>query len=601
MAKGSQASAALLEAHHAAETANQALASAKAMARAFVSTFPESHQLAVARSFGSLLVKFWWESLAGSTCELTELREQIETFETVDLPETAVSLAEAIGKTAARFDTETAAYEIGLIYTGMLPSEHRSNYGIFYTPPALTERLIDLASASGLNWESCRVLDPACGGGAFLAPIAARIINSLKNCSPKITIRSIASRLRGYEIDPFAAWLSQVTLDAVVLPVTRLAGTRLPVVVTVCDSLRKVESVEPFDLVIGNPPYGKAKLDPEIRELYRRSLHGHANLYGVFTDFALRNVKAGGTIAYVTPTSFLSGVYFKNLRQVMGNNAPPVAIDFVEARKNVFDDVLQETALAIYKASKHAMPVRVSEISLSVGGLEVTQVASVDLPNDLSMPWIMPRNQTQGALVGKMAKMSSRLVDWGYTVSTGPLVWNRHKNQLVSAPGANRYPLIWAEAITSDGRFVFRAEKKNHAPFFKFERGNDSLLVTRPCVLLQRTTAKEQARRLIAALLPAEFIAMYGGVVVENHLNMVRPLSDNPAVSADVISAFLNSRAADAAFRCISGSVAVSAYELESLPLPSPRALAELKKLVAASASKEVVDAACDKLYARKA
>jgi adenine-specific DNA-methyltransferase len=82
---------------------------------------------------------------------------------------------------------------------------------------------------------------------------------------------------------------------------------------------------------------------------------------------------------------------------------------------------------------------------------------------------------------------------------------------------------------------------------------------------------------------------------------MVRPLGDNPVVSADVISAFLNSRAADAAFRCISGSVAVSAYELESLPLPSPRALAGLKKLVAASASKEAVDAACDKLYARKA
>lgn len=601
MAKGAQVSAALLEAHHAVETANQALASAKTMARAFVSTFPESLQLAVARSFGSLLVKFWWEYLADSTCELTELREQIEAFETVDLPEAAVSLADAIGKTASRFDTETAAYEIGLIYTGMLPSEHRSNYGIFYTPPALTERLIDQASAAGLNWESCRVLDPACGGGAFLAPIAARIINSLKNCSPKITIRSIASRLRGYEIDPFAAWLSQVTLDAVVLPVAKLAGTRLPVLVTVCDSLRKVESVEQFDLVIGNPPYGRAKLDPDIRELYKRSLHGHANLYGVFTDFALRNVKVGGTIAYVTPTSFLAGVYFKNLRQVMGNNAPPVAIDFVEARKNVFDDVLQETALAIYKAGKHTMPVRVSEISLSIGGLEVTQVATVDLPNDLSMPWIMPRNQTQGVLVGKMAKMSSRLVDWGYTVSTGPLVWNRHKNQLVSAPGANRYPLIWAEAITSDGRFVFRAEKKNHAPFFKFEKGNDSLLVTRPCVLLQRTTAKEQARRLIAALLPAEFIAMYGGVVVENHLNMVRPLVDNPAVSADVISAFLNSRAADAAFRCISGSVAVSAYELESLPLPSPRDLASLKKLVATSASKEAIDAACDKLYARKA
>jgi adenine-specific DNA-methyltransferase len=57
----------------------------------------------------------------------------------------------------------------------------------------------------------------------------------LPECSPRILIENLAARLRGYEIDPFAAWLSQVTLDAVLLPITRKIGKRLPVVVTVCD------------------------------------------------------------------------------------------------------------------------------------------------------------------------------------------------------------------------------------------------------------------------------------------------------------------------------------------------------------------------------
>ena len=57
---------------------------------------------------------------------------------------------------------------------------------------------------------------------------------------------------------------------------------------------------------------------------------------------------------------------------------------------------------------------------------------------------------------------------------------------------------------------------------------------------------------------------------MENHLNMVRPMVEKPAVSLRVIAAFLNSEVVDAAFRCISGSVAVSATELEALPLPSP-------------------------------
>jgi adenine-specific DNA-methyltransferase len=88
-------------------------------------------------------------------------------------------------------------------------------------------------------------------------------------------------------------------------------------------------------------------------------------------------------------------------------------------------------------------------------------------------------------------------------------------------------------------------------------------------VLLQRTTAKEQARRLIAAEMSSAFLAKHGAVTVENHLNMLVPTTSKPLVSPNLLSLFLNSVAADRAFRCISGSVAVSAYELESLPLPS--------------------------------
>ena len=45
-----------------------------------------------------------------------------------------------------------------------------------------------------------------------------------------------------------------------------------------------------------------------MRRRYRRSLYGHANQYGVFTDLALRWTVPGGVIAYVTPTSFLDCV-----------------------------------------------------------------------------------------------------------------------------------------------------------------------------------------------------------------------------------------------------------------------------------------------------
>ena len=581
----------------AAESPSQVLASARVMARALVTTFPADHQLPLARAFGVRLIEAWWCGLTSVDIVPQELRSPLHPFPTEPLPEAAAALAETIGRTAAKFNAETAAYQIGLTYTGMLPAEHRGEYGIFYTPPVLTARLLDQVTLANVDWAKCRVLDPACGGGAFLAPIAQRIMDEQKHCSPKFLMQSIGNRLRGYEIDPFGAWLSQVTLDAVVLPISRLAGRKLPVMVTVCDSLRRSQPKDRFDLVIGNPPYGRAKLDAETRDRYKRSLYGHANLYGLFTDLALRHTKLGGVIAYVTPTSFLAGVYFKNLRALLGRSAPPLTIDFVTARKGVFDDVLQETALATYRKGADSAPVVVAEIAPSMNGLDVQQTGKIVLPADSSLPWLLPRTTEQSALVQRLTHMPYRLSDWGYGVSTGPLVWNRFKSQLAHRPSSKRLPLIWAEAITADGRFVFRADKKNHAPYFELKAGDNWLVTTKPCVLLQRTTAKEQSRRLIATALPAEFLEKHGGVVIENHVNMIRPIIESPRIRADVLGAFINSSAADRAFRCVSGSVAVSAYELESLPLPCPDELVELARLVDAGADRESIESACNRLF----
>lgn len=579
------------------EEPSHSLANARTMARTMAITSHPDEQLLLARSFGARLIESWWQGLTSSKLVSQELRAPIARFEKSSLSKTANELAEQIGSVASELDVETAAYQIGLTYTSMLPAEHRGEYGIFYTPPALTSRLIDLATAANVDWATCRVLDPACGGGAFLAPIAQRIMNTLAHCSPKLLLQSIGNRLHGFEIDPFGAWLSQVALDAVLLPISSASGQRLPIMVTVCDSLRHSPSRDGFDLVIGNPPYGRAKLDAQTRELYKRSLYGHANLYGIFTDLAIRQTKPGGLVAFITPTSFLAGGYFKNLRALIGREAPPISIDFVGARKGVFDDVLQEMALTTYRKSGAAVPVAVSEIISSNGVAHVRNTGSVLLPEDLTLPWLLPRNSAQTELVAKLIEMPSRLVDWGYSVSTGPLVWNRHKSQLSYEPGNHRLPLIWAEAITADGQFIFRAEKKNHAPYFELKPTDQWLVTTRPCVLLQRTTAKEQNRRLIATALPIEFLQAHGGVVIENHINMIRPVSDNPKVTAAVLAAFLNSGAADRAFRCVSGSVAVSAYELESLPLPSPSALKELTKLVETGGLKSSIEAACTKLF----
>ena len=567
-------------------------------AKRLASSIESQDRLDFARAVVFGVVSAYWQELQSLSVRDWSLRELPSDIRFSSVPADAEEQAERIGRAAAGLDVLDASYMIGVLYTGMMPARFRARLGAHYTPPALCERLLDMATEAGVDWRSARVLDPACGGGAFLAPMARRMAESHKVTSPKIALKNIQRQLNGFERDPFAAWMSHVFLDVTLGDLCDEAGTRLHSVVRVCDSLKQVPVGKGFELVVGNPPYGRIKLSPELREKFRRSLFGHANLYGVFTDLALRFTGPGGIIAYVTPTSFLSGEYFKALRGLLAREAPPVSIDFIGKRKGVFADVLQETLLATYQRGGEPGVGRVHYISEGPNNsIKSTSAGAFDLPMNPDQPWLMPRTEAQNALVSQARMLPYRLGDYGYKVSTGPLVWNRHKSSLRDRPGMGRYPLVWAESVRSKGVFEFRAEKRNHKPYFEPKAKENWVVTDFPCVLLQRTTAKEQSRRLIAAELPTAFIEEHGAVVVENHLNMVKPLNGAPRVGLEALATLLNSNVVDQVFRCINGSVAVSAYELGALPLPAPEDMNEIERLMKKRPTRETLERAVERLY----
>ena len=547
--------------------------------------------LAVARGIAFALVKAYWETAhsgrnASQLC-CPPLPTQLH-LEPV--PSQITSQMQDMKAHLTGMEVIEASHFIGTLYTQWMPRRTRSALGAFYTPPAIGQRLLDMATEAGVDWSSARVLDPACGGGVFLVAAAQRMASA---APPRghWDLKDIARRVRGCELDPFAAWMARTFL---MLALSRLDGaSRTSDIssVKVCNSLEYEFEENNFDLVIGNPPYGRITLAPELRQKFRRSLFGHANLYGVFTDLALRLSRPGGIIAFVTPTSFLAGEYFKALRSLLALEAPPVSLDFIAARKGVFADALQEILLATYRRGGSPSRGKVHFIAPAKDGqITLAAIGSFRLPPVLHRPWLVPRTQAQNVLIRLAETAPHRLADYGYKVSTGPLVWNRHKASLRDTLGQGRFPVIWAEAVRSDGGFEFRAQRRNHYPYFEPLPHERWVVTKAPCILLQRTTAKEQSRRLVAAELPAAFIERHNGVVIENHLNMIRPIHATPAVSLAALAALLNTHVLDQLFRCLNGSVAVSAYELEALPLPAPEAMQSMERLIRRKADHATIE-----------
>jgi adenine-specific DNA-methyltransferase len=469
-----------------------------------------------------------------------------------------------------------SGHALGQAYTCALSHAERVAHGRHYTPQALADALWVEIERTRIEAPLASIVDPASGAGALLLRPLRRFVISQAELPPTQTLVQVAERFGGLDSDALAVWLGNAILAAELLPLwKRVPESKrrpLPTLLGVGDGL-SVER-ESAGTVVMNPPFGRATLDPKNRALWSRSLYGHANWYGVFLHAAIHRTAPGGVIGAVLPTSFLGGAYYQRLRTLLSSEAPLVRLRRIDDRSGVFAaGVLQETCLAVFHKGGQGGEVTCS--TQSVNG-RVRSVAlgraTVDLTT-ADLPWLLPRAPQDRPLIRAASKHLLRLRDHGWTASTGPLVWNRHRPQISAERCHGAIPILWA-ADVEPGR-IRRSSVRDHQRWIKLRPRDGFMLLSRPVVLVQRTTAPEQPRRLIAAALPASVLKKdwYGGVVVENHINVLRCTRRDSPLSPRLLTALLNTPTFDRLYRCMTGTVAVSAYELEALQLPDAATL----------------------------
>ncbi|MBI4679077.1 MAG: N-6 DNA methylase [Elusimicrobia bacterium] len=494
------------------------------------------------------------------------------------------------------------------LYAILNSPENQRELGKVYTPSEIVSYILDQLGFSGETALSAKLLDPASGCGIFLLAAAERICQAAG--SKPLARDRVLSDVAGLDNDLTAVCLAKMGLAALL----SLRGHYLPkhadFKVFLADTLDYDRDRLPFatdnpevmaikrmhdayasgfDFVVGNPPYGKmTSTDPRVG-YFKDTVYGHANMYGMFLQFALEHLNEEGKLGFIVPKSFSSGLYFKRLREFMLNRVHLDQILTFESRTDVFhhSDVLQETVILLCSRDMAKRPVILKEVrdhhDLADDATAVrAKLEEVDFGQEFDHILCTSASRVALDILNKVRASSKPLEALGLRASTGKFVWNRFKHYLHDNPAGHRLPLYWMHNI-KPFQFVPDASNGRKAAFVDLNDETRSWL-NRPeeLILNKRISAKEQKRRIEACYVPASWRSNTPGYFVENHLNFIFRRDRSCVYDMKALAALLNSKLLDFVFRLFNGNTQVSATELNILPLPAalPKKFVELAQSV---------------------
>src|SRR3546814_640288 len=165
----------------------------------------------------------------------------------------------------------------------------------------------------------------------------------------------------GIEVDPGLATLSGQLLARLI---RRDYGVERDATdLVLCADTLATTLEQRFNLIIGNPPYGKlfrSGVEQLTEAAGNADLGGHTNLYALFLIKALDWLNPGGGLAFVLPTSFVAGPYFSGLRQEIRKRARVVELALHQQREDLFIDATQDVCRSEEHTSELQSLMRIS-------------------------------------------------------------------------------------------------------------------------------------------------------------------------------------------------------------------------------------------------
>lgn len=230
---------------------------------------------------------------------------------------------------------------------------------------------------------SIKVIDPACGSGAFLIAAYDYLKKELDEINDRIAdlkgrtqelfdgdemydasleneylikcLYGVDLNPESVEISKLSLWLRTLTKDK---PLTNLDNNiKSGNSITEFDFQEEFSEVFAkggFDVVIGNPPYVMHEFITNIKPILENNYETYtsmADLYCYFYELGVRIIKTGGVLGYITSNSWLNIDYGINIRKLL-NKYFIIEIEDHNG-KRIFPDANVDTNIIIVKKVPH--------------------------------------------------------------------------------------------------------------------------------------------------------------------------------------------------------------------------------------------------------
>lgn len=321
---------------------------------------------------------------------------------------------------------------------GMLSQAGVEERGAIFTRREVVDFILDLVGYSeDRALHQLRLLEPSFGAGDFLLPAVERLLSAWDRAGRPEPIDSLTDSIRAVELHQtsFIDTRQQVYERLIEAGIAADDAVTLISQWLLYGDFLLVPLPGRFDVVIGNPPYVRQELIPDILIAEYRAryatVYDRADLYIPFIERSLNRLAADGQLGFICADRWMKNRYGGPLRQMVAEQFHlKIYVDMVDTPA-FHSDVIAYPAITVIAREKpsvtriaHRPAIdRVTLASLTAGLTAAKLTDRTDIKEmhgvaSGSEPWIL-ESSDQLALVRRLEKDFPKLEDAGCKVGIG--------------------------------------------------------------------------------------------------------------------------------------------------------------------------------------